>query len=87
MTPEQQARAITELIEARQMAADLIAAHETEALRYRLQYKNLGDEITKLLTGTYYSSNRVFIEIPRRHGKNTLRKLLTDMQASGKLNR
>jgi len=86
MTPEQQARAITELIEARQMAADLIAAHETEALRYRLQYKNLGDAITRLFQAPQ-GEYKVFIEIPRRHGKNTLRKLLTDWQASGRLNR
>ena len=87
MTPEQKARVITELIQTREAAADNIEYHDREALRYRLQYKNLGDEITKLLTGTYYSSKRVFIEIPRRHGKNTLRKLLTELQASDKLNR
>lgn len=62
MTPEQQARAITELIEARQMAADLIAAHETEALRYRLQYKNLGDELNKL--SLYPIQTKTIIKFP-----------------------
>lgn len=47
MTPEQKARVITELVQSRQAAAEMIEHHDREALRYRLQYKNLGDEITK----------------------------------------
>lgn len=48
MTPEQKARVITQLIESRQAALEMAEYHDREALRYRLQYKNLGDEITKL---------------------------------------
>jgi len=94
MTPEQQARAITELIEARQMAADLIAAHETEALRYRLQYKNLGDEITKLFRTPMFFQKTI-ITLKRsdvkidKFGNVYMRskKPLTNKKGTGKLNR
>ena len=94
MTPEEQARAITELIQARQMAADLIAAHETEALRYRLQYKNLGDEIKKLFhTPMFYQEiiltlKRSDVKIDKYgHVSMRAKKPLTKKNRTGKMNR
>lgn len=50
MTPEEQARVVTELMEARGNALEMICFHSRETLRYRLHYKNLGEAMHTVLT-------------------------------------
>jgi hypothetical protein len=79
MTPEQQARVMTELL-------DLREAARAEYFRYLRQYQALDLAIKLQLlpesppdilsNGAEYKY--CHIEIPRRHGKNTLRKIIMD---------
>ena len=94
MTPEQQARVITQLIESRQAALEMAEYHDREALRYRLQYKNLGDEITKLFRTPMFFQKTI-ITLKRsdvkidKFGNVYMRskKPLTNKKGTGKLNR
>ena len=94
MTPEQKARVITELIQTREAAAGMIEYHDREALRYRLQYKNLGDEITKLFVtpviGEEIQEKPFNVVFPGFYFNCITRKverLLTNKKRTGKLNR
>lgn len=50
MTPEQKARVITEMMESRNNALEMIVFHSRETMRYKLHYKNMGEAIHMVLT-------------------------------------
>lgn len=99
MTPEQKARVVTQLVEARNTAYELSILHARESFRYRKHYENIDDTL-KELTGhkekTWDNSpsemyrktmiGRILLAIAEEN-KERRKKRLTNKKRNAKLNK